>query len=75
VTDYLLSDGDRATVERIAADARRAGSDAVASTVAIHAKSLERTRADLRYGLVRVEHLRRSIAMHELAMRLLEPES
>jgi hypothetical protein len=75
VTDYLLSDEDRAIVERVTADARRAGSDAVASAVVIHAKQLERTRADLRYQLVRVEHLRRSIAMRELAMRLLGPES
>lgn len=71
MTDYLLSDEDRHTVEHIAARAWEKGPEAVTSAVAIHTRQLTTSRAELRQLLVKVEQRRRSIAMREEALRIL----
>lgn len=70
-----LSDADQATVRRIVVGTRKAGPDAVASAVAIHARMLEKAREDERRLVGLLDASRRAIAMRELALRLLEGES
>jgi hypothetical protein len=70
-----LSDADQETVRSIVVSSRRAGPDAVASAVRIHARLLQHDREDERRLVKLLDARRRSIAMRELALRLLEGPS